>query len=204
MQRAGLASDTLRCWPGAGARMRAALALGQGKLGTMSNQTLPESAKKTKAAPTGKSQQARQARGRLYRRQTARVETPRWQAIDFWLGQAAFTSPEDENSDARVLDIHDCGDPCGCLGAGIFILLCQLRCSGSAYCYGEWADDSTKPLSKAELLPFTVSRRSVGCRAVRTYRCSAGGKFNRSNYTGCGNTGCEQPDPRAAKFASRV
>ena len=77
MQRAGLASDTLRCWPGAGARMRAALALGQGKLGTMSNQTLPESAKKTKAAPTGKSQQARQARGRLYRRQTARVEERR-------------------------------------------------------------------------------------------------------------------------------
>jgi hypothetical protein len=43
----------------------------------MSNQTLPGSSKKTKAAPTGKTQQARQARGRLYRRQTARVEERR-------------------------------------------------------------------------------------------------------------------------------
>lgn len=43
----------------------------------MSNQTLPESSKKTKAAPTSKAQQARQARGRLYRRQTARVEERR-------------------------------------------------------------------------------------------------------------------------------
>lgn len=43
----------------------------------MSNQTLPGSSKKTKAAPTNKNQQARQARGRLYRRQTARVEERR-------------------------------------------------------------------------------------------------------------------------------
>ncbi len=43
----------------------------------MSNQTLPGSSKKTKEAPTGKTQQARQARGRLYRRQTARVEERR-------------------------------------------------------------------------------------------------------------------------------
>jgi PPIC-type PPIASE domain len=43
----------------------------------MSNQTLPESSKKTKEAPPGKAQQTRQARGRLYRRQTARVEERR-------------------------------------------------------------------------------------------------------------------------------
>lgn len=43
----------------------------------MSNQTLPQSSKKAKEAPTGKSQQPRQARGRLYRRQTARVEERR-------------------------------------------------------------------------------------------------------------------------------
>jgi hypothetical protein len=43
----------------------------------MSNQTLPGSSKKTKEAPTGKTQPSRQARGRLYRRQTARVEERR-------------------------------------------------------------------------------------------------------------------------------
>ncbi|HEU5367998.1 MAG TPA: peptidylprolyl isomerase [Ktedonobacterales bacterium] len=43
----------------------------------MSNQTLPGSSKKTKEAPTGKTPQSRQARGRLYRRQTARVEERR-------------------------------------------------------------------------------------------------------------------------------
>ncbi len=43
----------------------------------MSNRTLPESSKKAKEAPSGKAQQARQARGRLYRRQTARVEERR-------------------------------------------------------------------------------------------------------------------------------
>ncbi|HEY7350583.1 MAG TPA: peptidylprolyl isomerase [Ktedonobacterales bacterium] len=43
----------------------------------MSNQTLPKSSKKSKEAPTGKTREARQARGRLYRRQTARVEERR-------------------------------------------------------------------------------------------------------------------------------
>lgn len=43
----------------------------------MSNQTLPKSSKKAKEAPTGKTQQSRQIRGRLYRRQTARVEERR-------------------------------------------------------------------------------------------------------------------------------
>ncbi len=43
----------------------------------MSNRTLPESSKKSREAPTGKTAQARQARGRLYRRQTARVEERR-------------------------------------------------------------------------------------------------------------------------------
>ncbi len=43
----------------------------------MSNQTLPKSSKKPKEASTAKTQPARQAKGRLYRRQTARVEERR-------------------------------------------------------------------------------------------------------------------------------
>jgi hypothetical protein len=43
----------------------------------MSNQTLPDSSKKAKEAPTRKVQPSRQAKGRLYRRQTARVEERR-------------------------------------------------------------------------------------------------------------------------------
>jgi hypothetical protein len=43
----------------------------------MSNQTLPESSKKAKTTPTRKTPPAHQAKGRLYRRQTARVEERR-------------------------------------------------------------------------------------------------------------------------------
>jgi len=43
----------------------------------MSNQTLPEASKKAKEAPARKTQPARPTRGRLYRRQTARVEERR-------------------------------------------------------------------------------------------------------------------------------
>ncbi len=43
----------------------------------MSNQTLPEASKKAKETPTKKTQPARPAKGRLYRRQTARVEERR-------------------------------------------------------------------------------------------------------------------------------
>ncbi|HLW03157.1 MAG TPA: peptidylprolyl isomerase [Ktedonobacterales bacterium] len=43
----------------------------------MSNQTLPKSPKNSKEASTAKTQSARQAKGRVYRRQTARVEERR-------------------------------------------------------------------------------------------------------------------------------
>jgi hypothetical protein len=43
----------------------------------MSNQTLPKSSKNSKEASTAKTQPARQTRGRVYRRQTARVEERR-------------------------------------------------------------------------------------------------------------------------------